>query len=236
MRAARRGAGEAVLTLLARGSALVLAVALTGCGVPGSGSERLPPSEVPSELLQPAPARGPAGGGEPERTAGTGATAALLAARSPSIYLLDDEDVLVAVPLGSTRSTDPAQAPPGAAPLDDDEATVLATRLLRSLASPTADQRDRGLSTALSLGVPAWLVDVDGGTARVALRQPDRDPPADRLPLATGQVVLTVTSVPGITHVRLLRDGEPTAVILPSGALSDAPVTALDYASLLAPP
>lgn len=238
MRPARRGGAAAVTALLARGSTLVLVAALAGCGVPGPGSERVPPSEVPSGLRGPAPARGPGGGGEPERTTGSGATAALLAARAPSVYLLDTEDVLVAVPLEPSRATTaPAQAPPGAAPLGDDEATVLATRLLRSLArSPTADQRDQGLSTALSPGVPASLVDVVGGTARVALRQPDRDPAADRLPLATGQVVLTVTSVPGITHVRLLRGREPTAVVLPGGARSDGPVTALDYADLLAAP
>lgn len=232
--------GRAVVALLVL-AAVCPAVALAGCGVPGSTTERVAPSEVPSGLLDPAPSGGPAGSGGPggpweASGSGVGVTAALLAARAPSTYLLDARDVLVAVPLQRPQATTgPATTSPGPAAVGDEEATALTTVLLRRLAGgPAPAQRDQGLSTALGPGVPVVLVDVVDGTARVTLRQPDRDPPADRLPLAIGQVVLTVTSAPGVARVQLLRDGEPTAVPLPDGARSDAPVTAADYAVLLA--
>lgn len=229
MRLARRHAGALAAGVPALALAVALAVVLAGCGVPGPGSERVPSSEMPPVLLEPAPAGGPAGVGEPDRTAGD--PSAPLAARAPSTYLVA-RDVLVAVPLEQQGA-----AAPDATPLDDDEATVLATRLVRRLnGSPTTEQRDRGLSSALSAGVPARLVEVVGGTASVELRQPERYPVADRLPLAIGQVVLTVTSVPGITRVELLRDRDPMPAVLPGGERADRPVSALDYADLLAAP
>ena len=215
---------------------LSLVLLLAGCGVPGTSTERVEASEVPFGLLDPAAGDGasvpgPAGG--PGRGADAAAAAADLAARLPSTYLLDAGDALVAVPFESSRPGAPAAA---TAPAGDEGAAVLARVLLQRLvAGPDAGQREGGLSTELGPGVPAALVDVVDGTARVALRQPDRDRAADRLSLAIGQVVLTVTSVPGVERVQLLRDGVPTAVPLPDGARSGAPVTALEYAVLLAP-
>ena len=56
---------------------------------------------------------------------------------------------------------------------------------------------------------------------------------ADRLPLAMGQLVLTVTSAPGIEAVQVGAAGEAVEVPLPGGALTDRPVTADDYAIFL---
>ena len=224
-----------------------LTLLATGCGVPGASTERVDAREVPFGLLDPAPTGGAAAPGRPGPASGGDAAvaAAVLAARPPSTYLLDADGVLVAVPLERARQGSGASGGAGRLPLPptgtagptagDEQAAALAAVLLRRLAAgPTTEQREAGLSTVLEPGVPVALVDVVDGTARVALRQPDRDPAADRLPLATGQVVLTVTSAPGVEHVQLLRDGAPTAVPLPGGARSAAPVTALAYAVLLA--
>ena len=223
-----------------------LALLATGCGVPGASTERVDAREVPSGLLDPAPTGGAATPGRlgPASGGDAAVAAAVLAARPPSTYLRGADHALVAVPFERARQglrasdgpAGPPLPPTGAAPtVGDEQAATLAAVLLRRLAAgPTAEQREAGLSTVLEPGVPVALVDVVDGTARVALRQPDRDPAADRLPLATGQVVLTVISAPGVERVQLLRDGAPTAVPLPGGARSIAPVTALDYAVLLA--
>lgn len=231
------GAGAAVL--------LVLCPALlVGCGVPESSLEGVDPGEVPYGLLETrAPGGGGSdgGGGGPEDDRDAAVAEAVLASRAPSTYLLDADDTLVAVPLDLVRqgagtpqglAQEGASGPGG---VGDEEATALARLLLRRLsAGPSADQREEGLSTALGPGVPVRLVEVVGGTARVNLSQPERDPSADRLPLAVGQAVLTVTSAPGVARVELLRDSRSIAAPLPDGPRSDEPVDALDYAVLLA--
>ena len=229
-----RAAGLLGLLGLRCSCCLLLAALAAGCGVPSTSTERVAAREVPFGLLDPAAGDGasaPGAAGGPGRGADA-AAAAVLAARPPSTYLLDAGDSLVAVPFESPRPGAPTAA---TAPAGDEGAAVLARVLLQRLvAGPDAEQRESGLSTELGPGVPAALVDVVDGTARVALRQPDRDRAADRLSLAVGQVVLTVTSVPGVERVQLLRGGAPTAVPLPDGARSADPVNALDYAVLLA--
>ncbi len=54
--------------------------------------------------------------------------------------------------------------------------------------------------------------------------------------LAIGQVVMTLTSLPGVRSVRFVRDGETVEVPLPDGTLVRRPLTSQDYASLLASP
>jgi hypothetical protein len=51
--------------------------------------------------------------------------------------------------------------------------------------------------------------------------------------LAVAQVVLTVTSVPGVDSVLVTRDGAPVELPLPGGALTSGPVTGRDYISLV---
>ncbi len=209
---------------------LLACLVAAGCGVPVRGTTAVPATSVPRGLLDPAPSSGSGTGAAdgPASSPDDAVAAPGLDGRPPTTYLLDAEDMLTPVVL------DPA---PAAGPLggEPDAPAVTAVLLRRLAAGPTASQRDAGLSTALGPGVPVVLVDVVGTTARVALRQPDRDPSADRLPLAAGQVVLTVTSAPGVDRVQMLRDGEPTAVPLPGGVRSSGPVTADDYAALTAP-
>ncbi|MHB1139434.1 MAG: GerMN domain-containing protein, partial [Microthrixaceae bacterium] len=51
--------------------------------------------------------------------------------------------------------------------------------------------------------------------------------------LALGQIVATLTSVPGVTEVEFLRGGEALEVPVPDGSLVRRPVFRSDYASLL---
>ena len=53
--------------------------------------------------------------------------------------------------------------------------------------------------------------------------------------LALGQIVITLTSVPGVGSVALRQEGEPLDVPLPDGTLVRRPVVRDDYSSLIAP-
>jgi spore germination protein GerM len=57
----------------------------------------------------------------------------------------------------------------------------------------------------------------------------------DEGPLAVGQIVLTATSVPGVDSVVLTREGKPVEAQQAGGQLTDRPLTAAEYAPLLAP-
>ena len=54
--------------------------------------------------------------------------------------------------------------------------------------------------------------------------------------LAIAQVVMTLTSLPGVDSVRFVRDDETVEVPLPDGQLVRRPLTAADYSSLLMTP
>lgn len=215
-------------------------LACAGCGVPGAGTTQVPETAVPYRLLEPAPSPSlsPSAGSPPSDGPPTPvedpASALDLAARGPTTYLLDADERLRPVVLEPGPLDGSLVGGTGGTALSGPSPSTVATRLVRRLsAGPTPSQRDAGLSTALAPGVPVTLVDVIGNTARVTLRQPERDPAAERLPLAVGQVVLTLSSAPGVERVQFLSDGEPAAVPVPSGARRSTPVTAADYAPLL---
>lgn len=106
-------------------------------------------------------------------------------------------------------------------------------RLLADLtAGPSDEARADGLSTAIPPESRLVLFGISAGTAEIDIETPS-EISADRLPGAVGQIVLTVTSVPGVSSVVLVSDGKPVQVPLPGGALSAGPVTDQDYISLL---
>ena len=61
-------------------------------------------------------------------------------------------------------------------------------------------------------------------------------PAGEQTRRAVGQIVLTATSLPGVTAVLLTHDGEALEAPLPSGELTSAPLTAADYEPLLVGP
>lgn len=143
-------------------------------------------------------------------------TSTSTAARGPRVWLVRDDRL------------EPAEAhPPGPDP------GATATVLLRRLAEgPTEQDRADGLSTAFGPGVELTLSDVSGGHAVVDIRAGDLAPSPSRLPMAVGQLVLTLASVDGIDDVVLTAGGSPIAAPLPGGALTDRPLRDEDYAAL----
>lgn len=183
---------------------------LAGCGVPASGTRTLDADEVPYRLLESAPAQ--------HRPATPTGPPSINAARA---YFLNQDDQLVA-------QTQPIIVG-GAA----DEITAL---LATIAAGPDEQQRAAGLSSAAGPDVGLELVELTDGTARIQVTPTQTIPSADRIPLVVGQIVLSVTSVPGVDRVALLQDGQPLEAPLPGGARTSEPVGAMDYQDLLAPP
>lgn len=188
----------------------VLLAAVAACGAPRDDAPRVvPPDEVPYGLLDRSP--------EPVSSAqmvGPEVT-------SPSVYFVNAEDRLVAVPL----------------PVDAAGPDVVGRAVLGALAQgPTADQRGLGLSSTLGPGVTLELRDIENGTATVDVVLDAREPAAERLPLVAAEIVLSLTSVDGVEAVLLGRDGEAVPAPLPGGRLVERPVTSADYASLVDDP
>lgn len=193
-----------VVGRLAVAAAAVLV--LVGCGVPTDGSTRtLDAEKVPYDLLRTAPAESPA-------PAVTGPVTV------PQVFFLDVEDQLVP----QRQAVDAS----GLGPVVQSLLAILA-------AGPSEEQRASGLSSALGPDVQLDLVDVVDGTASIQVTPSSQSPAADRLPLAVGQVVLTVASVDGVNRVTFLQDGAPIEAPLPGGARTSQPVSASDYSTLL---
>lgn len=180
---------------------------VSSCGVPGGGTvERIDGDTVPYRLLESA---SPSSSGPDDGT---------VSDRRPVLVWLDDHGRLV--PEATSEGCDQTPEP-------------LVERLLAELrAGPSDEARATGLSTAIPPESRLALSGIDAGAAEIDIETASAIS-ADRLPGAVGQLVLTVTSVPGVTSVVLVSDGEPVQVPLPGGALSAGPVTDQDYAALL---
>lgn len=180
---------------------------VSSCGLPGEGSARTVDDEtVPYRLLDPDVA--------------SSATAEITAVPGPApvVFWVVNDDRLV-----------PSAAEPTCA--DPPEAVV--TRLLEELESgPGETARDEGRSTAVPSESELALAGITDGEARVEV-EPGPAISAERLPVAVGQIVLTVVSAAGVRSVVLVSDGKPVQVPLPGGALTDSPVTAADYRVLM---
>lgn len=147
----------------------------------------------------------------------TPSTTTSAAARGPRVWLVRDEGLV-----------------PAEAPSSSSDPTSTATALLARLAAGPSDQeRADGLSTAFGPGVELTLTEVTGGHAVVDIRSGDLAPSPSRLPLAVGQLVLTLSSIEGIDDVALTAAGSAIQAPLPGGALTDRPLRADDYAPLL---
>ncbi|HEX6935924.1 MAG TPA: GerMN domain-containing protein [Actinomycetes bacterium] len=192
----------------ARTLALVCLTALAACGVPQDGTTRaVDPDDVPYRLLETAPAPSPS------------ATVTGPVVTVPQVFFVNRD----------------AQLVPQRQPLDATGLEPVVAALLDRLADgPSEQQRDIGLASALGPDVGLRLVDVVDAVARIEVTPSTQSPTADRLPVAVGQVVLTVTSVDGVDRVVLVQDGRAVEVPLPGGELTAEPVSAGDYSALLA--
>ncbi|MEJ2577527.1 MAG: GerMN domain-containing protein [Kineosporiaceae bacterium] len=136
----------------------------------------------------------------------------------PELYFADATGRLRAVPLRTEHTTTPE---------------MLQEVLSKLTAGPSATQAADGLSTAVPPAHTLEVADVTDGQATLALGG-DQLPPTDQT-TAIAQIVLSATSVPGITGVLLTLDGRPIEAPLLDGALTTRPLTAEDYQPLLKP-
>jgi len=155
---------------------------------------------VPFGLLDPAPSPPPADEGARPSFAAT------------AVALLDAEGRLVLRPR----------------PLDRDEAdpATLVQEVLDEL-QRGPDDRDRsaGLGTALPSASRLLLTGLDDAVATVESVGLDDVPDPERLALAVAQVVLSVTTVPGVAAVQLTKDGSEVDVPLLDGTTTSQPLT-----------
>lgn len=180
---------------------------LSACGVPGDGHVRtVDAASVPYHLLEAdSSASGPTDNGS-------------VPGRVPVVFWLLGDNHLAPAAAGGSCDQPPA---------------TLMTRMLAELAvGPAEDARAAGRSSALPSSTGLRLLGVVGETAQVEM-DPGTAISADRLPLAVGQLVLSLTSIPGVRKVTLLSAGAPVQVPLPGGALTTRAVSSEDYASLL---
>ena len=187
---------------------VVAAACLAGCGLPGEErTQVVDDAAVPYDLL---------GAGETtpdERT--------------------DDAEVPRDVPVVFWVETDDRLAPAAVDVTCDRSPTDVVRAVLDALlASPTPDERDNGLASAIPSTARLALVQVEDGVAEVEL-DPVAPVDTERLPLAVGQVVLSVTSAPGVDAVTFVTSGQPVDLPLPGGALLTGAATPDDYAVLL---
>ena len=187
-------------------AAVSLVLLVAGCGLPGDTEVRaVDATTVPYNLL------------DPEAQSRPGLTGPVPAG-TPVVFWLVHDDRL---------------APTAVAASCTDQVDDVVGRLLGLLAAAPDDAaRSAGRSSAIPSSSELNLIEVTDGVAVVEF-DPAPSLTADRLPFAMGQLVLTVTSAPGVEAVRVGAAGETVEVPLPGGALTDRPVTADDYATLL---
>jgi spore germination protein GerM len=189
-----------------RAAATGLVLLVAGCGLPGTTEVRaVDATAVPYNLLDPEAQSRPGQIGP-------------VPVGTPVVFWLVHDDRLAptAVPVSCSD------------PVDD----VLSQQLALLAAAPDEVARAAGRSSTIPSSSQLELVDVADGVATVEF-DPATSLTADRLPLAMGQLVLTVTSAPGIEAVQVSAAGDTVEVPLPDGALTERPVSANDYAILL---
>lgn len=105
-----------------------------------------------------------------------------------------------------------------------------------SLLGPVAEAEQRaGLRTAIPPDTRVIALNEDGSLLQIDLSREFASVGGEEEILAVAQIVLTASSIEGIDYVTFALDGVPTGVPVASGALSEEPVGAGDYATLVSP-
>jgi len=204
-----------VSRLVARLAPVVAAVVLVAaCGVSSQSRARVvDPSDVPEQLL-PAPST------VPDSTPDVVVPPTPPAASDPvQVFFVRDEEL---VPV-TRRLPLPLR-------VEDAAAAVVA--------GPDPEARAEGLRSALGEGRPSVVEVHDDGEVVVELTRGVTELSGREQRLALGQLVFTLTGLPGVTGVRFQLDGRPVPVPRGDGTLAedDEPVDRDDYAELLAAP
>jgi Sporulation and spore germination len=153
----------------------------------------------------------------PTRPASAASSYPTTTGRGPEVYLVGSDARLV---------------PVRHVPASGDVAAMATQALSQLTAGPDPDEQARGLSSAIPPGLSVMLVRLKGPLAIVDVKGTDPGPATEEAKLATAQVVLTLTSIPGVDSVLLTRNGVPQAV-LPDGELTQLPISREDVAGLL---
>lgn len=101
------------------------------------------------------------------------------------------------------------------------------------LGTVTDEERQANLRTAIPPGTATISLTEDGSVLRIDLNSEFAAVGGEEEILAVAQIVLTATSVEGVDQVAFHLEGVPTDVPVASGALSEDPVGAADYESLV---
>lgn len=186
---------------------VLAALLLAGCGVPTGGA--------PQPITAPGTGPGATTSPSPRQSRTTGPEA-----NQPLIYFVTPGNLVAPTRQRIRTGT---------------TATVLADALAALSGGPNADQRAQGLGTAIPPGLVLTLSVLSGGTATIDLSGDVPGPSGQRTTLAVAQIVLTATSVPGVSRVLLTRKGSVLQAPLVGGVLTSDPLTAQDYQPLVRP-
>jgi hypothetical protein len=115
------------------------------------------------------------------------------------------------------------------------QAAPLDTHLRLLLDGPTEAERDAGFTSALTGTTPVPTVSQARGIVTVTIGERPEDSGRSDEVLGYGQIVCTLTTRPDVAAVAFAQDGRPLGVPRADGSLSAGPLTAADYADLLAP-
>lgn len=152
-------------------------------------------------------------------TAKSGASIAPPATGTQAVYFCDARGKLVGSPV---RVPSTASEP------------ALQSVLTQLTAGPSTAQTAQGLTTELPPGITLHVLAVENDQATLALGG-DQLPATDQT-TAIAQIVLSATSVPGISGVRLTLNGRALEAPLIDGALTTRPLAAADYRTLVRVP
>lgn len=100
------------------------------------------------------------------------------------------------------------------------------------LAGPSQAEQDGGLTTSAPSKADASFPDA-GGVVTVDLKSSASEPGRSDEVLGYGQIVLTLTRAADVNGVLFVRDGTGLTVPRADGSLTDLPLTAADYRTLL---
>jgi spore germination protein GerM len=200
-------ARRAVALLAATAGIALAAGSMAGCGVPATSDPQvLSTTSVPYNLLSNRP-------GTPTPSAGS--TSGQFTAQVAFV----DGDAHLRLLQRRVRDGRPAE---------------ITQELLDQLRiGPSEIEHRSGLGSAIPSGAGLRVTQVADRVATIDLAGAEQVQAPDRIPLAVAQIVFTVTSVPTVSAVRLLRDGVPVDAPRPGGTLTSAPLTRQDYVSLL---
>ena len=99
-------------------------------------------------------------------------------------------------------------------------------------AGPTSTESSRGLTSPISSASPIKLDAFRAGNVSVDVPASFESLGGQDQIVAAGQLVYSLTGLPGVTGVVLLVAGQPTQVPTSGGSLSSGPLTRNDYVAL----